>query len=380
MRFGRQPTETIPRNQMREAIKRMIVTQGYKVGDKLPTYRELAEQFGVAVMTVQRALRDLADAGIIHRLHAKGAFVLRIPKTQDQLSVIGLVYPASRTFLVEAPYLNQILGGIILHCDQDQADLQVISVRSARGPVSPHEVATRVDGVILVGVLNDEYVVQFAREGIPTVIVDAQTRVAPVCCLSVDNVRAVNLVMDHLYGLGHRRIAYLDALAQDALTAPGVVGGRWIDSCDTRERREGYLAAMDRLGLSEHRRIYAAMETDGPLPAEQAVGNWRGDRQAPSAIMCYDADQAVMLCEQFLQAGVRVPQDVSVAGAAGARLDGITTTGLVTHARIAFTAMGWQAVQTLFDLARGRIAPGHCLPQIGSELIPGTTVARPRRK
>ena len=90
----------------------------------------------MAVMTVQRACADLADAGVIHRLHAKGAFVLRIPKTQDRLSVIGLVYPASRTILVEAPYLNQILAGIIFHCDQDQADLQVLSVRSARGPIS----------------------------------------------------------------------------------------------------------------------------------------------------------------------------------------------------------------------------------------------------
>lgn len=378
MRFGRQPTETTPRNQMREAIKRMIATEGYKVGDKLPPYRELAERFDVSVMTVQRALRELADAGVIHRLHAKGAFILRIPRVGDRLSTIGLVYPASRTYLVETPYLNQILAGIIFHCDQDEADLQVISVRSARGPVSPHDVATRVDGAILLGVLNDEYVAQFAREGIPVVVVDAETQAAPVHCLAVDNVQVVDLTMDYLHSLGHRRIAYLDARTQDALSVPGKPGGRWLDSTDTRQRRDAYLAAMRRLGLQAMQRIFPPLLDESLAPTmERAVEEWRRDPAAPTAVLCYDASQAALLCQHFAQAGVRVPDDVTVAGAAGAKGEGITATGLVTHAEVDFRDMGWQAVQMLVDLSTGKLRPEQKVRRIGARLTVGTTAAQP---
>ena len=209
-------------------------------------------------------------------------------------------------------------------------------------------------------------------------MVDAQTDAAPVYCLAVDNSQAVNLVMDHLYGLGHRRIAYLDARTQDALTTPGKPGGRWVDSSDTRERREAYLAAMQRLGLAQHQHVYAAMETDSLLPMEQAVREWRRQRQPPTAIVAYDVRQAVMLCEQFQQADIQVPRDVTIAGAAGVKGEGGTRTGLVTHAQVAFRDMGWRAVQALVDQASGKLAPGHCVQRIGSELVPGTTAGKPR--
>ncbi|NUP39195.1 MAG: winged helix-turn-helix transcriptional regulator [Streptomyces sp.] len=44
-------------------------------GARLPGERDLAEQYGVAVNTVRRAIRDLRDQGLVITVPVKGTFV-----------------------------------------------------------------------------------------------------------------------------------------------------------------------------------------------------------------------------------------------------------------------------------------------------------------
>ncbi|MFG2377001.1 GntR family transcriptional regulator [Streptomyces sp. NPDC048504] len=44
-------------------------------GARLPAERDLAEQYGVAVNTVRRAVRDLRDQGLVITVPIKGTFV-----------------------------------------------------------------------------------------------------------------------------------------------------------------------------------------------------------------------------------------------------------------------------------------------------------------
>jgi DNA-binding GntR family transcriptional regulator len=45
------------------------------VGARLPAERDLAEQYGVAVNTVRRAVRELRDQGLVMTVPVKGTFV-----------------------------------------------------------------------------------------------------------------------------------------------------------------------------------------------------------------------------------------------------------------------------------------------------------------
>lgn len=44
-------------------------------GSRLPGERDLAEEYGVAVETARRAVRELRDRGLVVTLRAKGTFV-----------------------------------------------------------------------------------------------------------------------------------------------------------------------------------------------------------------------------------------------------------------------------------------------------------------
>lgn len=51
----------------------------WKDGDRIPSEKELAEQFGVSRITSKKALEMLADAGCIRRMPGKGSYVKKVP-------------------------------------------------------------------------------------------------------------------------------------------------------------------------------------------------------------------------------------------------------------------------------------------------------------
>lgn len=58
-----------------EDIKNAILEQKLKAGDKLPTERELAEQYTLSRIPVREALKTLAQMGLVESKHGKGTFV-----------------------------------------------------------------------------------------------------------------------------------------------------------------------------------------------------------------------------------------------------------------------------------------------------------------
>ncbi|MET9675013.1 winged helix-turn-helix domain-containing protein [Streptomyces sp. NPDC006482] len=57
-------------------IAEEIRTGRLPVGARLPAERDLADQYGVAVNTIRRAVRDLRDQGLVITVPIKGTFVL----------------------------------------------------------------------------------------------------------------------------------------------------------------------------------------------------------------------------------------------------------------------------------------------------------------
>jgi DNA-binding GntR family transcriptional regulator len=69
--------------QIAEDLRRQVKDGRIKVGTRLPSQRELAEQYGVAVGTLRDALDILADEGVVSRGSTRGTFVLKMPGDAD---------------------------------------------------------------------------------------------------------------------------------------------------------------------------------------------------------------------------------------------------------------------------------------------------------
>ena len=68
--------------QLATLFRRRVETGEWAVGARIPTVDELAEEFGVARLTIRQALSQLEGDGIIQRFRAKGTFV-RKRRPQD---------------------------------------------------------------------------------------------------------------------------------------------------------------------------------------------------------------------------------------------------------------------------------------------------------
>lgn len=66
--------------QLASLFRQRIESGEWEVGSKIPTVKELADQCGVATMTIRQALDILEKEGLIARFRAKGTFVLERPR------------------------------------------------------------------------------------------------------------------------------------------------------------------------------------------------------------------------------------------------------------------------------------------------------------
>ena len=66
--------------QLASMFRQKISYGTWSVGEKIPTVKELADECGVATMTIRQALDIIENEGLIERYRAKGTFVKDAPK------------------------------------------------------------------------------------------------------------------------------------------------------------------------------------------------------------------------------------------------------------------------------------------------------------
>ena len=63
---------------IKNSLKQAILNKEYRVGDKIPSERELAVRFEVTRVTLQKAMHMLEQEGFIERIHGKGMYVTKV--------------------------------------------------------------------------------------------------------------------------------------------------------------------------------------------------------------------------------------------------------------------------------------------------------------
>lgn len=175
-----------------------------------------------------------------------------------------------------------------------------------------------------------------------TVLIEASHPRMPTVDLDVAG--GTRAAMDHLLGLGHRRIAHL---AGD------------LSAEIFRVRRDGYLAALRRVGVvPPSRYVVGVVDDGGPFNFERAheamTRMLRAD-DPPTAVFCADDMFAVGAVKAALDLGLRVPEELSVVGFDDLEAARMLTPELTTIA-IPAPRVGQLAVDVLLDLLEGRRA------------------------
>ncbi|WP_067688750.1 LacI family DNA-binding transcriptional regulator [Nocardia jejuensis] len=219
--------------------------------------------------------------------------------------------------------------------------------------------AFRPGGIILLSPVLPAAAIRDASQRCPIVLVSRTSSTATVDTVNDDGETGAALAVDHLVSLGHRRIVHLDGGA--AFAAP--------------PRRKGYTAAMQRYGLEPM--VVPSEHTDAAgAAAVRKLLNLFSPGTFPTALLCGNDFNAVGAMSALAEAGLRVPEDVSIVGYDNTSLAALRHVSLTTIDQPR-TSIGRLAVEALTERLRdGRTEPVR--KRLEPSLVVRATTAAPR--
>jgi LacI family transcriptional regulator len=268
------------------------------------TIRHVAREAGVSVATVSRVMNESRLVAERTRLQVLDAArrLAYVPHSgarsliTNRTSTIGVLLPD-----LYGEFFSEVIRGIdetarkhgyhvlISSSHADNSDVDAV-LRSMRG---------RVDGLILmVPEVRVPAAIALLPEGFPLVFVNCSDESGRHDAIAVANYDGAWAMTRHLIARGHRRIAMITGTRRNL---------------DAAERLRGYRAALRDAGIAPD----ATLELGGDFSEASgfaAATQLAGRRERPSAVFAANDSMAIGALSAFRAAGLRVPEDIAVAG------------------------------------------------------------------
>jgi len=290
----------------------------------MATMKQVAEKAGVSTTTVSHVINNTRvvseDArervlSVIQELRYIPSAVARSLKN-DRTHTIGMMIPNNSN-----PYFAELIQGIedasfelgynIILCNSyDDPKKQAAYIRVL--------MEKRIDGLILVSSGSDEDLsMLLANEVIPKVLVDREVTGVAADLIEADHVQGAYEATRYLISLGHKRIACV--AGPDTLLPSG-------------GRVAGYQRALKEAGITvcDDFIVHSDFTSEGGFNAFQKLLTLDSK---PTAIFASNDLMAIGGICAANQAGVKIPQDLSVIGYDDIALASFSTPPLTTIAQ-----------------------------------------------
>lgn len=294
-----------------------------KSNQKRVTGKDIAAMAGVSQSTVSRVLSSEETSSLISEETAMR--IRKIAKNMgyspnpiaralrgEKTNLIGLIVREiadpffagvieELNFAFRQEGFNVILG----HVHSDPAEgRQITRILDSR----------QCDGMVFLGDLNDDmkYINEIREEGHPAITMCRGNEEEKIPFVNCNNKQGTKMLIEHLIALGHKNIAFIDG---------GSIG-------DIRERRETFINLEEKYPEITWSTIQA--ERNDYQGGCKAMNILLQKAQRPTGVLAADDGMAVGVLKAISDAGLSIPQDISVAGFDDIELSRYTIPALTT--------------------------------------------------
>ncbi|MBW5447553.1 GntR family transcriptional regulator [Cohnella sp. CFH 77786] len=299
--------------QILEELQRKIKDGVYGDNDKLPTEIELAQQYGVSRITSKRALIELEKQGLVYRKRGSGSYV----RNQEDAAgtardvnaarsrIISMILPWSSTGRLDYiqganDYLDPRGYFLSIHISgwsvEKEKELLLKMYHNGHSGIilypssSSHNIAT-----VNTLMMND----------FPIVLIDQHYEGVEISNVVSDNKAGGYMAAEQLIRKGHTRIAFVTSIAIDLRST---IRERFLGYCKAHKDNRlpiqlDHIVSEVYQGIRDEDRINRLAS----LVKELVLRN-------VTAIQAEHDDMAIDLLKACQQAGIQVPEQLSIVG------------------------------------------------------------------
>jgi len=276
---------------------------------KRTTIKDVAQAAGVSISTVSNAINGKTTAMTEETL-------ARIQQTMQELDyrpnsvARGLATQRTATLgliitEIETPLFLQAVTPIELEARQAGYSLLLTNARNEADEREAVQLLQekQVEGLVVISTSDprqNDHLHKVQSEGVPVALINRADLSAEFDQVNWDNTAGVAAIVEHLAGIGHRRIAVL----------VGPVNRR-----STQERLQGYRTGLEKCALVfDENLVRPGDYTATPEGWKQSVHDLIASFNPPTAIVASDDIVAAVIVRTLQESGRGVPADVAVVG------------------------------------------------------------------
>ena len=341
-----------------------------------PTIRDVARLAGVGTTTVTRVVQSRGYVST----ETRDAVLAAVQQTGYQVNSVARSLKQRRSFVIghllrstiPNPFYLMVARGVedvarsrgytaLTYNVQGEAEAELRGIETFLN--------WRADALIFTTAVVPENVDYAFARGLPVVQVE-RPKSANAPRITVNNYTGALDAMHHLSGLGHRDIAYVGAL-------PIAEQAGYVE----KERIAAYRDAMAAIGATPSEFFLAGpqylQDAENSLrPGYDAAVRLLAADRRPTAIQCTNDIIAAGVLQAIGEAGLRVPDDISVIGFDDTL--GHYLTPQLTTVRLPAYELGQTAAQMVIDAVEGATPQEALALQLDATLVLRHSTARPR--
>ena len=223
----------------------------------------------------------------------------RKQKKNSERPTIAIVDWYKDAALIEDPYYLYLMT--VVEKQLSLNNINTFKFLAIEGQFIP-SMNSPIDGLIAIGRFTPGQIKKLTTYTEKIVFLDSNPNPARFSSVLADSEVGIIQALEHLYNLGHRRIAY--------------IGGNVLGDCGgegTDTRQEVYCSYMKGKSIDIDELFFCGSNltfTEG----FSLAGKMLGGGKIPTAVFCANDSMAVGVMTKFKEAGIRIPQDISIVG------------------------------------------------------------------
>lgn len=304
--------------------------------------KDIAQKCGFSIASVSKALSGKSDLNpktveYICEVAREMGYIpnasARLLKTNRSYN-IGLLFVDTTSSGLEHEYFSAILNEIKVELENNGYDITFISNHVGKDNLTYYEHAKyrNCDGVIIASVdFHDPQVIKLVESEIPTVTIDYDFNGRS--SVVSDNVQGLRDIVNYVYDLGHRRIAFIHG----------------ENTFVTQSRVASFYKTCAEHNIEVKEEYIKEARYHIPKLSGLATRELLSLKERPTCIIYPDDYSLLGGMTEIEKQGLRIPEDISIVGYDGIRLSRLLRPELTTYVQNTME-IGIKAARKLVEL------------------------------